>query len=50
MTELLRDDLETLRDSWKNTNRSRHGLHEQEIREPFKENKHLTWQTNDILL
>ena len=42
MIELLKNNVKTLRDLRKNTNRSRINIHEQEIKEFYKESKYTT--------
>ena len=48
MTKLLKDNVKTLWNPRKNTNRSRINVHEQEIKGLYKESKHTTRQINDV--
>ena len=48
MTELLRNNVKTLRNPKKNTNRSRINVYKQEMKGLYKEDKYTTRQINDI--
>ena len=48
MTELLGDNVKTLRNPKKNTNRSRVNVHKQEMKELHEEGKHTIRQINDV--
>ena len=50
MTELLRNNIKTLRNLRKNMNRSRINIYKQEIKEFYKEDKYTTRQINNISL
>ena len=48
MTGLLGNNVKTLRNPRKNTNRSRVNVHEQEMKRLYKEDKHTTRQVNSV--
>ena len=50
MTGLLRNNLETLRNTRKNKNESGFNIHEQRLRRSYKEDRYLIRQTNDLSL